>query len=265
MTYLGGATTMTQYPGETGYLNLAGLTHDGNLIISTDGTTELESAITTGTTRTVSITRGIFKTNNFALTSNAMTTTGTLARTINLGSSTITVQSFDFAAPTNLTFLHSGAVFNLNPTVSVTCQCPGAGFVFPKINLASVNRVTLGSTNNVEFIDFTNSVTPADLTLNAFDNPLVRAFNLNGTPGNLVKVRGLYSFTASNMLKNTAGDVSCDYLDIEWTTVTGTGAGTGAKWYAGANSFNRGNNNGWIFTAPPVTASGKFFQLMNWA
>jgi hypothetical protein len=47
-------------------------------------------------------------------------------------------------------------------------------------------------------------------------------------------------------LIKTTGKVSCDYLDISNSNATG-----GASWYAGANSVDTDNNDGWLFEAPP--------------
>jgi hypothetical protein len=55
--------------------------------------------------------------------------------------------------------------------------------------------------------------------------------------------------TASNIEHNlsmAAGIASSDYLDL-----SNSNAGGGADWYAGANSEDTANNDGWIFTAPP--------------
>ena len=43
-------------------------------------------------------------------------------------------------------------------------------------------------------------------------------------------------------LSKSSGIVECDYLDISNSNATG-----GAKWYAGANSVDNGNNSGWMF------------------
>ena len=50
-----------------------------------------------------------------------------------------------------------------------------------------------------------------------------------------------------HILTKSSGIVECDYLDI-----SNSNAGGGATWYAGKNSNDTLNNDGWIFTGVPV-------------
>jgi hypothetical protein len=56
-----------------------------------------------------------------------------------------------------------------------------------------------------------------------------------------------------------SGTVSVDYVSIKDM------AAVGGTWYAGANSVDRLNNAGWIFTAPPTpgTNTSSFFFMFN--
>lgn len=49
-------------------------------------------------------------------------------------------------------------------------------------------------------------------------------------------------------LSKASGTLISDYLDLSNSNATG-----GATWYAGSHSNDTTNNDGWIFTAPPVT------------
>ena len=59
-------------------------------------------------------------------------------------------------------------------------------------------------------------------------------------------------------ISKSSGTVSCDYLDLRNSNATG-----GATWYAGANSVDTTNNDGWIFTTP---SSGrlKYWNGTSW-
>ena len=75
----------------------------------------------------------------------------------------------------------------------------------------------------------------------------VNAFNVNGNPNNLITLSRTGT-SGKFTLSKSSGIVSCDYLSISNSTVTG-----GATWYAGTHSINGGNNTGWIFNSPPTT------------
>jgi hypothetical protein len=77
----------------------------------------------------------------------------------------------------------------------------------------------------------------------------VNTFSVSGTSG----ARAYWRNPATaNMIKTTTGDVSVDYIDVAFSTVTGNGSGQ--LWYAGNNSVDSGNNVGWIFAAPATYA-----------
>jgi hypothetical protein len=58
-------------------------------------------------------------------------------------------------------------------------------------------------------------------------------------------------------LSLVAGIVNCDYLNIQNSTATG-----GAKWYAGPDSQDLGNNTGWSFAGAPAPSTGlRLIQL----
>lgn len=60
-------------------------------------------------------------------------------------------------------------------------------------------------------------------------------------------------------LSKPSGTVSCDYLNISNSNATG-----GATWYAGANSVDTTNNDGWIFTAPQTSGRLKYWNGTSW-
>jgi hypothetical protein len=89
----------------------------------------------------------------------------------------------------------------------------------------------------------------------------VETFSLSGSSGNLVTIGGSPGSTNNFLQKTASGDTTCDYLSISRSSFFNVPPATGTR-YAGANSVNGGNNAGWTFTAPPVTANtGAFFSV----
>jgi len=56
-------------------------------------------------------------------------------------------------------------------------------------------------------------------------------------------------------LTKASGTVNQNFLDI-----SNSHAGGGATWYAGINSVDSGNNDGWIFIAPSISPSASYSQ-----
>jgi len=96
----------------------------------------------------------------------------------------------------------------------------------------------------------TNDVNPSGFRQQTAGSTIsVGAFSVSGTSG----ARAYWRNPATaNMIKTTTGNVSVDYIDVAFSTVTGNGSGQ--LWYAGNNSVDSGNNVGWIFAAPATYA-----------
>ena len=96
------------------------------------------------------------------------------------------------------------------------------------------------------------------ITFEAGSTTTVTDFTLQGEAGQLVTINSSIPGTQFILYKSS-GNVSTDYLSIQDSNATG-----GASWYAGANSVDVSNNDGWIFTAPPTPSSsvnGQFFAF----
>ena len=262
-------TTMSQFSGDTGYLSTNGVTFNCPITVNTLGTTELGSALSMLSSRSLTVTSGTFKTMNYAVTTGSVQSSNSNTRHIDIGSSTVTLtttsNAFYFLTATGLTFASTTGMFSFAAATASSGTLPNTAVTFPAINLGGAGTVTI-SQSGCTVKDFRNSVTPAGLI---FSNGLainVENFSLLGTAGNLVSVSTTTAGNTHTLTKTTSGNVSCDYLNISRSIVTGSGAGAGVTWYAGANSTNGGTNTGWVFTAPPSTTfDGSFFQLFNWA
>jgi len=73
----------------------------------------------------------------------------------------------------------------------------------------------------------------------------------NGSAGNLAGLNNAQNTGGPMSISSYTGNqIVTDYMSISGITFTG------AKWYAGANSVNGGNNNGIIFSGPPTPGHG---------
>lgn len=79
----------------------------------------------------------------------------------------------------------------------------------------------------------------------------VNNFITSGTSGNLITIDSS-DLSTQHILSKSSGTVSCDYLNISNSNVTG-----GATWYAGSHSVDTTNNDGWIFEDKPTPLSPK--------
>ena len=171
-------------------------------------------------------------------------------RALNLGSGTWTILNG---------FTQTGGVnFTLTPGTATITFPNGGGFVggysnlsWPTLNSAGASVVGIYGSNT--FTKISNTAFPASFTFEPGYTQTVTDFNVSGTAGNLVTLASMTPGTAFTLSK-AVGVVAGKYLSISWSTATG-----GAKWYAGANSTDGGNNTGWLFTAAPT---GTFFMLM---
>lgn len=140
------------------------------------------------------------------------------ATTINRGTSTVVISN---TTSTSKNFYLYGKTF-YNFTITGDNVFLWYSGTFNKLSLNNA-----GKTNGTKF--------ESGLTYT------VNSFLTNGSSDNLVKIDSYNSASQFNLSKSS-GIVECDYLDISNSKATG-----GAKWYAGANSTDSGNNTGWIF------------------
>jgi hypothetical protein len=209
----------------TGTLTTAGKTFSAVFIDAAGITVTLGDALNTGF-RLVSVLRGTFDTANYSLSSNALSSQGVNARTVNLGSSTVTlvgtfVGAIAFNNPSLLTFNAGTSQINIT---SGGIFFAGAGKTFHNVSFTS----TAAGTRSI-----TDANTFNDLTLNASATGLSQLQlsadqTVNGTftcAGSSAIARG---FVRSDVIGTTrtitAAAVSatdCDFRDI---TIAGAAA-----------------------------------------
>jgi len=96
------------------------------------------------------------------------------------------------------------------------------------------------------FNDFKVDNPPTTLLFTAGETQTVNTFTVSGTAGSLITINSDDNAT-QHTLSKSSGIVGGDYLDISNSNANG-----GATWYAGSNSVNTTNNDGWIFEDAPT-------------
>ena len=204
------------------------------------------SNITSGTGFVIS--RGTFTTANYNLTLDSFSTPslGAVARTVNLGSSYITI-------------VGSGSAWNVDPTATVATINAGTSTIsmtsasaktfiggvrtYYILNQGGSGALTVTGANS--FNDITATTRPSTVTLPSATTTTVSNFTLSGTAGNLVTLNSSTAGTRATLSKSS-GTVTTNYLSIQDSAATG-----GATWLAPTNlgNVNSGNNTGWNFAA----------------
>jgi hypothetical protein len=232
----------------TGTLTTAGKAFS-NLTINGVGITVTLGDAFNNATRSLTLTSGTFATANFSVTTGNFFTTGTTARTINFGSSTISVtSSFQGNDSTNLTLNAGTSQLNFTGTSSSLSfgTVAGSGFTFHNVSFTAAGvgtRSILGSHT------FNN------LTINNTDTTGIKTFliganqTVNGTltcSGASFSQRAhVQSNIPGNIRTITAAAISADDCDFASITLAGGAAGV-----TPTRAGNCGGNTGINFAAP---------------
>jgi hypothetical protein len=258
MTLTGGTNAVSFYATSgTQVLTSNGQTQDFPLtLLGAGGTVQLADDLTVGATRALTITNGTFDANNKNVSIGTFASSGTLARSVLMGSGTWSLTNttattvWNLGTSTAMTLSASSATIAISTTSTNTRTMALGGLTYGTITytvagstgaltiLTAVTPVTIGTIN---FSDATNART---LTFQANRTFNITNFNVRGTSGNLVTLNSDTSGTAHTLSK-ASGVVYDDYLSVKDSTATG-----GARWFAGANSTNVSGNTGWFFTTP---------------
>lgn len=221
----------------------AGKTFPCDIFIdSYGGTVQLDSAFN-NSGQDLTITNGTFRTQNYSVTTNTITTLNTNVRAIYFGSSTITASNsitFGTSASTNLTFdagtssiLNAGTIttggqnfYNLttNSTTGISTSISGGG---------SFNTITVSPPSGAA--GYTLLTFSADTTVNTLvangATAVRRVFVLSNTIG-----------TSRTLTIGSLSATDCDFRDI---TIAGAAAGSSPT-----RAGDCGGNSGITFPAP---------------
>ena len=193
-------------------------------------------------TKSISVLAGTLNSNNFEMSCTDFSSSGSLTRAINLGSSKINVSgNWDLANPTNLTLSGSGTV-NMTSSSAKTFAGGGANYSGVILNQGGSGELTI--TGNNRFGGVSNTVRPASIKFAAGSTTTLGKFMLNGSDGAPVTISSTTTGTRYT-LTSSAGVFAPYYTSIRDSNATG-----GAVWRAPTNygNVNVSNNLGWDFS-----------------
>ena len=208
------------------------------------GTVQLADNFLMGTTRNYTLTAGTLNLNNKTFTCSTFSSSNSNIRSIAFGTSAqLNCNAFTATTATNLTTTGTG-VINMQSASPKTFA--GGGAAYPKINQGGAGALTITGANS--FLDITNTVQPATVTLPSTVTTNVQKFSLNGTVGNLITLNASTLGTRATLNKTTGGAIFSPYLSIRDSAAT-----PAQIWFAGTTSTNAGNNTGWVFADLAIT------------
>ena len=196
-----------------------------NLTVSGAGiTVTLGDALSVLVSCTIS--SGTFTTNNYNVTCAVFNSNNSNTRTINLGSSTITVTSvaaLNFNNSTNLTF--NAGTSQINVTFS-TATFNGGGLTFYDVNFTSIiaNVRTINGANTFNNLTLTASATGLSVLSISANQTVSGTFTCSGSSAIARgQVRSSVIGTTRTLTVGTLSATDCDFRDI---TIAGAAAGT---------------------------------------
>jgi hypothetical protein len=144
--------------------------------------------------------------------------------------------SWDAGTSINLSVTPGTGTISMTSATAKTFS--GGGYTnFPKLNNGGAGALTISGNNT--FASITNSVQPTTFTFTSGSTQTVKAWNVNGTTGNLVTLNTVTAGTRASLTYSGTGTLTSDYLSIQDIKVTPI-----SKWYA-TNSIFVSNNIGW--------------------
>jgi hypothetical protein len=226
----------------TGTLTTAGKTFGALTVDGVGITVTLGDALNISF-RFLTITRGTFTTNNFNVTGGGISSSNSNTRTINLGSSTVTLSStgpIGFFTSTNLT-LNAG-------TSQITCvatQFDGGGMTFHNVTNTgnTFSQIVWNGANTFNNLTLTPS---ASVGVNNYSFSANQTINgtLTSAGGSAIRRTFLNSNTIGTVRTLTVATLSADDCDFRDITLAGAAAGA-----APTRAGNCGGNSGITFPA----------------
>jgi hypothetical protein len=224
------------------------------------GTVQLAGALTLGSLRALTLTRGTFDAANNNVTVGSFLSSNSNVRTLNMGSGTWTLSGtstvWNLGTSTNMTLNPSTSTIVLSDTSATARTFQGGSLTYNNLTIGGTtgtSTFTIQNSNTFNTLSSTKTVAHT-IQFQASTTNTFTTFNINGTAGNVVTI-GSSSAASHTLAKAGGGTVTADYLSISRSTATPT-----LTWLA-TNSTDGGNNSGWYFGAFPAPSTGNFFLL----
>lgn len=232
-------------------INSFGLFFNGPIVFDGYGTWELLSDFNSNSS--LSVKTGTINTNNFNVECEKIKINGFEPRTINAGTSNITITGTDsafVASPINLylTLTNADLIFNNTSGNSVEFYSGGSSILYPKITVSSnaFELVESSTVSDFSAIPGTKIYLPVNNTCN------FTSFNIDGNCALPTILAANSPDTLASL--NIAGGTTVNYIHIQDIQ-----AGGGA--FVANNSIDNGNNIGW--TINEETSNGNVYWIGN--
>lgn len=253
-------------------INTGGKTLGNAIIFSGTGTYSLQSALTSSSANGITINAGTFTTNNFNI---SLTNTGAssglkmnsgTSKTVNLGSSTITIASATPIAIAATTTLNAGtSTINCTSTTTAIVTNTGGSHVFYNFSAVALTT-TINGTNTYNNFTYTYTASPGGTLRFAGTSITVNGtFTSNCTAGN-----GHRNLVIS--LSGTTTTITTNSISIQNTDFFGiVAAGTAAPWSLASGIIGDCGSNSNINFPTAVTrywvaaSSGVWGLNTNWS
>ena len=241
-----GALTITTAASNPNITNLPSSTLTAQAVNHTTGTLTMSASFKVNVTDTYTFSAGTLDFGNQSVSIGSLSSLVSNARTVNLGSGTITLTSaspWTFGAA-SLTV--NGGTSTLNFTsASAKTMTGGAGTGrFYNVNNGGAGALTLPTAT---YNSISNSVQPTTILFSSGSNTQVANLNLNGTAGNLVTI-GPSTASSAYTIEYTGSTINTmNFVSVSFATIDRAGAV-----YA-TNSTDGGSNTNLTFGAADTT------------
>lgn len=208
-----------------------------------------QDALVLGTGTTVSVLGGHVDANNQAITCANFASTGTTARTLTLGTSTVTLtgtgsSTWSIAATLNLSAESATIVFSSASASSRSFTGSKTYGTVTYVNAGTGSLLITGG-NTIGTLNVSGAARTLQFA-SGFTNTITN-WNVNGTAGALITIQSSLAGSNTTVLDKAGGGVAVsEYVALKDITAT-----PAATWYASTGSVDNGNNDGWTFGAPP--------------
>jgi hypothetical protein len=215
------------------------------------GATFVLGGPTNNTFGSVTVTSGIFNTNNFDLACTTFSSSNSNTRTITLGTSTVNLTStgtvWDTNTATGLTFSGASSTINLtNTTTSARTFSSGSGLTYGTLNIGGATGISTTTITLGTYATLSSTKTVAH-TITISQPCTINNWTVTGTAGNVVTVNSSTVGTLRS-ITYSGSQINLDYMSFTDIFFNYTlNASNPYKVYAGANSTNGGNNSGIAF------------------
>jgi hypothetical protein len=206
----------------------------------------LGSALNIGAT-SFTVVNGLFNTANFNLTCNDLVSSNFNARTLSLGSSTISLAS---ATPINFTLANGFTLNRGTSLLSCTATTPvfnGNGLTYYNVTFTdgSLNAKTINGANTFNNLTAQNTVVGVMQVLFSANQTIQGTLSITGnSPPNRAYALSSVLYTPRTLTVGTLVGTDCDFTDI---TIAGSAAGT-----APTRAGDAGGNSGITFSSKSV-------------